>query len=135
MRLSFRFFAQERLNLIIDEGTFESFSMNLRTLDPLKFEDKISYKERLKNAEKKTGKVDGTFYGTGKVFNKNVAIVVMDFEFMGGSMGVVVGEKVSKVLEESLEKIFRQLLFRAQVVQECRRGFSLLCKWEKYRAL
>ena len=100
----FRLRAIDRVNLIIDEGTFEYHLMDLTSLDPLEFNDKKSYKQRLKEAHAKTGYNDGTLCGVGKINGKEVALCVMNFEFMGGSMGVVTGEKVAHVMDTAYER-------------------------------
>lgn len=99
----FRMSALERLELLIDKGTFEDFSGELRSKDPLSFYDKKSYKDRLEDTYKKTGQTDSSIAGVGKIFGRKVSIGIMNFQFMGGSMGVVTGEKVSQVLEYALE--------------------------------
>ncbi|PIK15837.1 acetyl-CoA carboxylase, carboxyltransferase subunit beta [Halobacteriovorax sp. JY17] len=100
----FRLSAHERINLLIDEGTFEYHLEDITSSDPLEFTDKKSYKNRLKEAYDKTGLYDGTLCGTGKIDKKEVALCVMNFQFMGGSMGVVTGEKVAHVMDIALEK-------------------------------
>lgn len=101
----FRLGAHERLKLIIDEDTFEPYAdAPLTTSDPLQFVDKATYQSRLKAALDKTGMHDGTLCGRGLVNGDPLSIAVMNFEFMGGSMGVVTGEKVALALEKALEE-------------------------------
>ena len=100
----FRLRAIDRINLLIDEDSFEYHLMDLTTTDPLEFNDKKSYKQRLKEANAKTGYNDGTLCGTGLINGNEVALCVMNFEFMGGSMGVVTGEKVAHVMDMALER-------------------------------
>lgn len=100
----FRLSALERIDLLIDEGTFKPVAENLGTTDPLKFEDKKTYEQRLSEAETKTGLKDGTFVGVGKMNGREVSIAVMNFAFMGGSMGVVTGEKIALALDIAYEK-------------------------------
>lgn len=100
----FRLSAQERIDLIIDAGTFQSFGEDLTTSDPLVFTDKVSYKKRLIEAREKTGLNDGTYAGIGKIKGDDVALAVMNFQFMGGSMGVVTGEKIAYVMDQAYEK-------------------------------
>lgn len=100
----FRLSALERVSLLIDEGTFHLFGENLSSNDPLKFVDKKPYSQRLEEAFKKTGLADGTFSGHGKLNGKEVALAVMNFDFMGGSMGVVTGEKVALAMDYALAK-------------------------------
>lgn len=100
----FRLSAIDRLNLLLDKGSFDSFGEDLKTSDPLKFEDKISYKQRLEIAFQKTGLNDGTLCGVGKIAGQEVAMAVMNFQFMGGSMGVVTGEKIALAMDVAYER-------------------------------
>lgn len=100
----YRLSGQERIELLIDHNTFEEVASDLSSSDPLKFNDKLAYSDRLKSAKNKTGRQDSSIVGTGKIEGVDVAICVMDFDFMGGSMGVVTGEKVSLAMELGLEK-------------------------------
>ena len=88
----FRLSALERLELIADDGEFSSYVDNLTTSNPLAFHDKVSYNDRLEAAEKKTGLIDGTFCGQIKIDGQKASLAIMNFQFMGGSMGVVTGE-------------------------------------------
>ncbi len=100
----FRLGAIERLELICDEESFLPLGEDLTTSDPLTFVDKISYKDRLDKAFEKTGLRDGTLAGTCTIDGKPAAIAVMNFQFMGGSMGVVTGEKIARVMDEAYKK-------------------------------
>jgi acetyl-CoA carboxylase carboxyl transferase subunit beta len=100
----YRVSAEERINLMIDEGSFREFGSNLETKNPLEFKDKHTYNERLNKAYKNTGKKDGTVCGYAKVGGLPVVMAVMDFRFMGGSMGVVTGEKIAMAMDEGYEK-------------------------------
>ncbi len=100
----FRISAQERLKLLVDEGSFVEIDEGLTSADPLHFKDSISYKDRLKENQKKSGLSEAIFSGDATIKGHPVSITVMDFSFMGGSMGSVVGEKVSRAAERALEK-------------------------------
>lgn len=100
----FRLSAEERLKLILDEGSFEPFGEDLTTVDPLSFVDKKSYKDRLTEAYEKSGQHDGTYCGLGKINGKPVSLAVMNFQFMGGSMGVVTGEKIAFAMDQAFER-------------------------------
>lgn len=100
----FRLSAEERIKLIVDEGSFEPVGETLASKDPLQFKDKKTYQDRLKAAKEKTGRNDGTYLGIGKVNGKKVSFAVMNFQFMGGSMGVVTGEKVAQAMDIAFEK-------------------------------
>lgn len=100
----FRLSAKERIELLLDKESFRSFGEDLTTSDPLNFTDKKAYKQRLEDAREKTGLNDGTFAGLGKMNGLDVSIAVMNFQFMGGSMGVVTGEKIAQVFDQAYEK-------------------------------
>lgn len=100
----FRLSAIERLNLLIDNGTFKQIGEVYHSKDPLQFFDKKPYGQRLEEAKSKTGFLDSCIAGVGKLNGKDVSIAIMNFAFMGGSMGSVTGEKIAQVLETALEK-------------------------------
>lgn len=100
----YRLGGADRIELICDENSFVEVGEELASSDPLKFTDKQSYEERLKAAYTKTGLKDGTLCGTATVEGMPVALAVMDFGFMGGSMGVVTGEKVALAMDLAFEK-------------------------------
>lgn len=100
----YRLSAEERISLMLDEGSFREFGSDLETKNPLNFEDKLTYNDRLNKAYTKTGKKDGTLCGFGKVGGKPVVVAVMDFNFMGGSMGVVTGEKIALAMDLAFDK-------------------------------
>jgi acetyl-CoA carboxylase carboxyl transferase subunit beta len=89
----------ERIRQLIDANTWMPFDDQLRPTDPLKFRDLKSYSDRLRETQDKTGLVDAVQTGTGHLEGLPVALGVMDFRFMGGSMGSVVGEKLTRLIE------------------------------------
>jgi acetyl-CoA carboxylase carboxyl transferase subunit beta len=99
----FRLSATARLDLLLDPGSFEEHDEGLQSLDPLEFVDQKPYPERLAAAQAATGMRDAAVWGFGRIDGRVVAICVMDFAFMGGSMGSVVGEKVTRAAEAALE--------------------------------
>ncbi|CAN5193374.1 acetyl-CoA carboxylase, carboxyltransferase subunit beta [soil metagenome] len=99
----FRIAADEYLALILDAGTFREFDADLASVDALGFVDSKPYVERLKEYGERTGRNDAAVCGIGKIDGMDVSICVMDFAFMGGSMGSVVGEKVARAIERSLQ--------------------------------
>ncbi len=100
----FRISARERLKLLVDEGSFVETDENLVSVDPLHFKDAIAYKDRLKDNQRKSGLKEAVISGDALINGYPVSLVIMDFSFMGGSMGSVVGEKVSRAAERALEK-------------------------------
>lgn len=96
--------AFERIDLLIDDGTFSDIDSNISPEDPLRFRDVKKYKERLRTYTKKTGFRDAIICGEGTLNGIKVQMCVMDFGFMGGSMGSVVGEKVTRAIERAVSK-------------------------------
>jgi len=97
----FRISASERLQHLVDEGTFLEVEDGLSPRDFLNFKD---YKDKLKSSRKKTGLKDAIISGDAKIGGRAVSLVVMDFQFMGGSMGSVVGERIVRGVERAIEK-------------------------------
>ena len=100
----FRINARTRINQLFDEGTFEEMFGNITTADPLNFVDTEAYKKRISLAKAKTNMNEAVIAGVGKIDGNEIAAAIMDFEFMGGSMGSVVGEKVTLAMEEALKR-------------------------------
>ena len=100
----FRIDARTRLAQLFDNGEYETFSDNLASTDPLKFIDLKPYSERLKRAQEETGLTDAVINARGKLNGRPVIVSAMEYAFIGGSMGSVVGEVITRAIEESLEK-------------------------------
>ena len=98
----FRINARTRIAQLFDEGSFEEFFKNVLPTDPLNFVDTESYADRLKKAHANTGLDEAVITGIAKVDGHRLAVAVMDFDYMGGSMGSVVGEKVTRIMEKAL---------------------------------
>jgi acetyl-CoA carboxylase carboxyl transferase subunit beta len=96
--------ARERIALLIDDGSLEELHTKLEAEDRLKFIDSIPYKKKLKNSQKKTGEKDAMIVGICMIKGMPLVLGVMDFSFMGGSMGMVVGEKVALAVEEATNR-------------------------------
>ncbi|QHI38494.1 Acetyl-coenzyme A carboxylase carboxyl transferase subunit beta [Kordia antarctica] len=95
--------SKEYFEILFDEGEFKELDKNLTSKDPLKFEDSKKYVDRLKDAKEKTGLKDAVRTAVGKSKGKDLVIACMDFSFIGGSMGSVVGEKIARAAEYSLK--------------------------------
>src|SRR5918992_1022180 len=95
--------ARERIAQLVDPGTFEEEAVDLRSADPLDFFDLRAYKERLAEAEVATGLGDAMVIGLGEIKQHPCELAVMDFSFMGGSMGSVTGEKFVRACENAVE--------------------------------
>jgi acetyl-CoA carboxylase carboxyl transferase subunit beta len=98
----FRLSAEARIAHLLDHGTFVERDAGLQSVDPLGFVDQKTYPDRIAAAQLATGMKDAAVWGTGTIEGRPVAICVMDFGFMGGSMGAVVGEKVTRAAEHAL---------------------------------
>jgi acetyl-CoA carboxylase carboxyl transferase subunit beta len=96
--------AEDYIQLLLDDGEYEEHAGNLRSADPLKFVDLKPYPQRLEAAERKSGGGDAVRTVTGTLESIPVALAVMDFEFIGGSMGAVVGEKIARLGRQALEQ-------------------------------
>lgn len=96
--------ARARLLALFDEGSFEECDEDLASGDPLEFTDSKSYKDRLAQNMEKTGRNDAVVSGMGSVHGIPLSAAVMDFKFAGGSMGSVVGEKITLAVERAIEK-------------------------------
>ena len=99
----FRISAMERLQLLVDEGSFIEIDRGLSSADPLGFTDKLPYRERLEESRKKSELEEAAVSGEATIDGHAVIAVIMDFSFMGGSMGSVVGEKVVRASESAIE--------------------------------
>lgn len=100
----FRINARTRIAQLFDENSFEEMHANVKPVDSLDFVDTESYKDRIKKAKAKTGLDDAVITGVGKINGNQIATAIMDFEYMGGSMGSVVGEKVTRMMEEAIKR-------------------------------
>jgi acetyl-CoA carboxylase carboxyl transferase subunit beta len=100
----FRISARERIDLVIDEGTFIETDPDMASVDFLKFKDSKKYVDRIKAAVAKNGSGDAVVTGSGLMNGQEVVVAVFDFGFLGGSMGSVVGEKITRAIELGLEK-------------------------------
>lgn len=96
--------ARERIVQLVDEGTFEEKFADIAPMDPLSFVDKKGYAQRLKEYQKKTGDLDAVVCGKGFIKGRPIMMAAMDPEFMGGSMGSVVGEKITRTIEMAVEE-------------------------------
>lgn len=100
----YRLTADERLKSLVDDDSFEELFTDTHPVDTLKFVDTEPYTERLTSAKEKSGRDEAVIVGTGKVGGLPAAIGILDFNFMGGSMGSVVGERLTRLIELAIEK-------------------------------
>ncbi|MFQ5863308.1 MAG: acetyl-CoA carboxylase, carboxyltransferase subunit beta [Candidatus Brocadiales bacterium] len=99
----FRISARRRIKIILDEGSFEELWANMLPVDPLEFTDRISYKERVASEQEKTGLKEAAIMGLGRIGGKEVVFGVTDSNFIMGSMGSVMGEKIARAAEKATE--------------------------------
>jgi acetyl-CoA carboxylase carboxyl transferase subunit beta len=100
----FRISARERLDLMVDEGSFTETNADINSGDPLQFKDTVSYRERIIEHRRNSSLNDAIITGDATIKGYPVIIGIMDFSFMGGSMGSVVGEKFVRAAERAIEK-------------------------------
>ena len=124
----FRLTAFERIELLIDEGTFIEEDMTLNSKDFLNFPN---YTEKLEEAREKSRMIDAVISGTGKIYEIEVSIAAMEFGFMGGSMGSVVGEKITRTLERALEKKIPAILVASSGGARMQEGIVSLMQMAK----
>ncbi len=105
--------ATERITQVLDAGTFEPMDENLRPTDPLQFTDRRKYADRLLGEQKRTGLSDAAITGTGMIRARRVAFGVTDSAFIMGSMGSVVGERLTRLIEWATEKNFPLIIISA----------------------
>lgn len=131
----FRIKSSDYTNLILDDGELEEYDRNLVASDPLEFKDSKRYPDRIKNSQKKTGLKDAIVTGIGKIDGIEVSFGVMDFGFIGGSMGSVVGEKVARAIERSLEKRIPLVIISCSGGARMQEGILSLMQMAKTSAL
>lgn len=106
----FRIGSKEYFSILFDDGEFEEIAAEIMPTDPLKFEDRKKYSDRIKQTQKKSGLSDACRVGVGKLKKQDIVIACMDFSFIGGSMGSVVGERLSRAIDHAREKKFPLLI-------------------------
>ncbi len=104
---------QTRLELLFDDGQFEKHALSKAVIDPLKFKDRKRYVDKLKEAQAKNGESDALWVASGKLGGKSAVAAVFDFNFMGGSMGIAVGEGIVMAARLAVEKRCPLIVFPA----------------------
>jgi len=100
----FRIGSEEYFSFLFDKGKFKEIGQEIQPTDPLEFEDRKKYSDRLDEYQEKTGHSDAVRVGVGKMNGVDVVIACMDFDFIGGSMGSVVGERIGMAIDHAREK-------------------------------
>jgi len=130
----FRVTVAQRLSIGVDRGTWHELMAEMAIGDPLGFVDSKPYPARMEQARASSGRNDAVVVGIGKIENRPVAIGVMDFEFMGGSMGVVVGEKLARLFDIARERKLPVIVFVASGGARMQEGALSLMQMAKVSA-
>jgi acetyl-CoA carboxylase carboxyl transferase subunit beta len=130
----FRISAMKRINIVVDEGTFVELDQQLEPVDALEFKDLKRYKDRLKEAHKGNGPKDALVAGEGLINGQKVMIGVFEFSFMGGSMGSVVGEKITRLVEKAIETRSGVIIFSSSGGARMQEGILSLMQMAKTAA-
>lgn len=131
----YRISSAKRVELLLDENSFKEELIDLQSSDPLEFEDKMTYKDRIESANVKSGLNESSIVGVGKINGRDVSICVMDFSYMGGSMGVVTGEKVAFCLETAFKKKIPAIVVSCSGGARMQEGILSLMQMAKTSAL
>ena len=123
--------SKERIKLIADKNSFNPINKDLSPIDPLGFKDRRSYADRLRESQASTGMKDGVITGICKIENIPIALGVMDFRFMGGSMGSVVGEKLTRLIEKATSEKLPLLIVCASGGARMQEGMLSLMQMAK----
>ena len=123
----FRLSSEEWIDILIDQNSFHELWPDIESIDPLDFKDRTRYRDKLKETQKQTGKKDAIVTGYGLINELFVHIGIFDFNFMGGSMGSVVGEKITRLIEKAAEEQSNLLIVTSSGGARMQEGiFSLL---------
>jgi acetyl-CoA carboxylase carboxyl transferase subunit beta len=123
--------SEERIRQLIDAKTWKPLDESLSPTDPLQFRDRKSYGDRIKEMQEKTGLADAVQTGTGLIDGLPIALGVMDFRFMGGSMGSVVGEKLTRLIEHATQERFPVVIICASGGARMQEGMLSLMQMAK----
>ena len=127
--------ARNRLDVFLDEGSFEELSPRLQAVDFLRFRDTRKYRERLRTAHKQSGEEDALVIGKGLLFAMPVVVAVFEFNFIGGSMGSVVGEKFVRAVYEAKAMKAPFVCFTASGGARMQEGLTSLMQMAKTSAV
>ncbi len=131
----FRISSRKYIKMLLDGGELEDFDTNLESMDPLKFKDSKKYPDRIKSAQAKSGLKDAVICGIGSIDSIRVSFSIMDFEFIGGSMGSVVGEKMARAIERGIEKEIPLIIVSCSGGARMQEGILSLMQMAKTSAL
>ncbi|MEB3332659.1 MAG: acetyl-CoA carboxylase, carboxyltransferase subunit beta [Synechococcaceae cyanobacterium] len=123
--------SEERIRLLVDPGSFEPLDSELAPTDPLAFKDRRQYADRIKDSQRATGLRDAVVTGICRLEGMPLALGVMDFRFMGGSMGSVVGEKLTRLIEAATQRRIPVLIVCASGGARMQEGMLSLMQMAK----
>ena len=123
--------SSERIRLLADEGSFEALDSDLTPIDPLAFKDRRTYIDRIRDSQQATGLRDAVVTGLCRLDGIPLALGVMDFRFMGGSMGSVVGEKLTRLIEVATARRYQLLIVCASGGARMQEGMLSLMQMAK----
>jgi acetyl-CoA carboxylase carboxyl transferase subunit beta len=133
-RYPFRISARERLQSLVDLGSFEERDATLRSVDPLGFKDTKRYRDRLRSATEKTGLGEAVVCGLARIGGFMAVLGVFEFDFMGGSMASVVGEKLTRAIELAVQKRLPLIIVAASGGARMQEGILSLMQMAKTAA-
>jgi len=131
----FRISSDKIIDLLLDDGRLEEFDSNLTSRNPLNFRDSKKYPDRIKASIEKTGLKDAVVAGIGQIDGIPVSFAVMDFNFMGGSMGSVVGEKIARAIERAIDREIPLIIVSCSGGARMQEGILSLMQMAKTSAL
>lgn len=126
-----RVWSDDRIEQLIDAGTWQALDESVAPVDPLGFHDRKAYRDRIRDAQAKSGLVDAVQTGFGEIHGESFVLGVMDFRFMGGSMGSVVGEKLTRAIEVATEKGVAMIILCASGGARMQEGMLSLMQMAK----
>jgi acetyl-CoA carboxylase carboxyl transferase subunit beta len=126
--------ARRRIDCVVDPGTFIEYDSNLTSADPLEFKDSKRYPHRLKESQEKTGQKEAIICGEGRIEGQPAMIGIFEFNFMGGSLGSVVGEKITRLIERAIGKRIGVVIFCASGGARMQEGILSLMQMAKTSA-
>ena len=130
----FRISARRRIDIVLDEGSFSECDSSLSSVDVLEFKDLKRYKDRLRAARKENVSQEAVICGDGRISGRRVMISVFEFSFMGGSMGSVVGEKITRLIERALSERCPLIIFTSSGGARMQEGILSLMQMAKTSA-
>jgi acetyl-CoA carboxylase carboxyl transferase subunit beta len=126
--------ARRRIDYVADPGTFIEYDADLVSADPLEFKDSKRYPSRVKESQEKTGQKDAIICGEARIKSQPAMIGIFEFNFMGGSLGSVVGEKITRLIERGIEKKIGVVIFCASGGARMQEGILSLMQMAKTSA-